>query len=105
MKFNNYDGFTLLEVLIVISLLGVILVLTIPNIASGSEHAHKELCKSSIILLEGAIAQYETVKNSTIDDKGDIANYLYKNNFLEYELECPLGGTYKLSKGKVSCNH
>ncbi|WP_353892726.1 prepilin-type N-terminal cleavage/methylation domain-containing protein [Proteinivorax hydrogeniformans] len=107
LKFNE-KGFTLLEVLIVISLLGVILVLTVPNIATGSSHANDELCKSTIKVIEGALTQYEIVNNTELNEsklgEENIVEYLHKQNFLQNMLKCPSGGEYSLEGGKIVCS-
>ncbi|SES92240.1 competence type IV pilus major pilin ComGC [Anaerobranca gottschalkii] len=109
--FKNQKGFTLLEVLLVITLLGVILAITVPNIGIGSQKVNEELCASSRLIIEAAIEQYKFVKkvsefdvnNLGLEKNEDFIDYLVKEGYLKNKITCPNGGTYLYEDGKVQC--
>ncbi len=103
MNVKNKKGFTLLEVLLVVTLLGIILAITIPNVAKGSEKANAELCKSSIIVITAAIEQHDLIERDKLQEEGFIQELVTKE-YLKHELECPSGGTYEYSDGNVTCD-
>ena len=105
---KNNKGFTLLEVLLVVSLLGIILAITIPNIGAGSRKANDELCSSTKLIIQAAAEQYEALERNSTDlsKEVDFIDYLVKKEYLRYKLECPNGGTYKFDgvKKEVTCD-
>jgi len=51
---TSLDGFTLLEILLAVSVLGLILVLVTPNFHSGNEMAKQQIHAANIQRIEGA---------------------------------------------------
>lgn len=64
-------GFTLLEMIFVLSVISIIFLLTIPNIQKVLEVAYNKGCDAQVKLVDAAILEYQ-LKNdtlpSTIDD-------------------------------------
>ncbi|QNO13846.1 prepilin-type N-terminal cleavage/methylation domain-containing protein [Alkalicella caledoniensis] len=105
---KNDKGFTLLEVLLVVGLLGIILAITVPNIAKGSDAANEELCTSSRLIIRAAIEQYEAIEKVTFSG-GNVENlnfvqYLAREEYLKNPLQCPSGGIYTYEDGEVECS-
>lgn len=103
---KSNKGFTLLEVLLVVALLGIILAITIPNIGKGSEKANTELCTSTRLVIQAAAEQYKAIERelSSLEDKENIVEYLHTVGYLRHKLECPKGGTYTYNGDIVNCN-
>lgn len=102
--FNNKKGFTLLEVLLVVSLLGIILAITVPNIGKGSEKANNELCASTKLIIQAAIEQYEAVENEDFTTDSDLIEFLHEEGYLRHMLQCPNKGTYEYTDKEVRCS-
>ena len=47
-NFNNYKTFTLLELLIVISILGILMTLLLPSLTKAKEHSKRAVCMSNM---------------------------------------------------------
>lgn len=106
-RLKNKDGFTLLEVLLVISLLGIILAITVPNVAKGSEKANEELCNSTKLIITAAIEQYETFSGTfPTEERGEdkLVSFLVDEQYLKHELTCPSNGKFSYSEGEVVCD-
>ncbi len=56
MKRNS--GFSLIEVMVVIAILGLLASLILPNVLGAGDQANRQKAKTDIIALENALAQY-----------------------------------------------
>lgn len=61
-------GFTLLEVLLVLAILGVIAAMVVPNLLSTQEGAYKDMAKTNIKSLESIIEQYALQHDGTFPE-------------------------------------
>ncbi|MGP2471083.1 type II secretion system major pseudopilin GspG [Yersinia sp. 2540 StPb PI] len=59
MKETKSDGFTLLEIMVVIMILGVLASLTIPSLMSNKNRADRQKTLSDIVALENALDMYK----------------------------------------------
>jgi competence protein ComGC len=55
----NKRGFTLLEMIFVLSVISLVFLLTIPNIQKALNLLHNKGCEAQVTLVDGAILQYE----------------------------------------------
>ncbi|RJG51618.1 type II secretion system major pseudopilin GspG [Motilimonas pumila] len=58
-KSNKQQGFTLLEVMVVIVILGVLSAMVVPNLLGNKEKADEQKVKSDIIALENSLDMYK----------------------------------------------
>ncbi len=56
MKRNH--GFSLIEVMVVIAILGLLASLILPNVLGSAEQANRQKARTDIVALENALAQY-----------------------------------------------
>jgi prepilin-type N-terminal cleavage/methylation domain-containing protein len=55
---KNRKGFTLIELMIVIAIIGILAAMAIPNFKKAREQAREKACYSNIRVLLGAIEMY-----------------------------------------------
>lgn len=68
---SNQQGFTLLEVMVVIVIIGLMATLVIPNIMGSKERANKQKARADINVLENALEMYRIDHNNyPSNDKG-----------------------------------
>lgn len=105
---KNRKGFTLIELMIVIAIIGILAAMAIPNFKKAREQAREKACYSNIRVLLGAIEMYN-MDHSVMMDSPNQGSLTGAAGYLKAEVVCPeTGGTYQgsnLSKdGVLSCS-
>jgi general secretion pathway protein G len=99
-------GLTLAELLIVVTILGVLAVIAIPKINASSATAKTNACSTNIDIFNSQIESYAANNDGTypsaLTDITSDSNY-----FPDGAPTCPLSGTYTMDSNshRVSCSH
>ncbi|MDQ0413674.1 competence type IV pilus major pilin ComGC [Mesobacillus stamsii] len=64
---KNQKGFTLIEMMIVLLVISVLLIITVPNIATHNSNINNKGCEAYIKLVETQVQAYKMDKNTTPD--------------------------------------
>ncbi|NLM72994.1 MAG: prepilin-type N-terminal cleavage/methylation domain-containing protein [Clostridiaceae bacterium] len=91
MKFlRSNKGFTLVELLIVVVIIGILVAIAIPVYSEITRSAKERACESNVRIIKSAILQYQVAENGDEpDDIEDLAPYI--EDFKS--LKCPVEGT------------
>jgi len=97
MKINTSmkRGFTLVEIMIVVAIIGLLAAVAIPNLVKNRKQAQVRACQSNLKTMEFAITQWALDKRKADDASvtlEDIAPYL--NDGVP---KCPSGGEYTVT--------
>jgi len=89
--FNNEAGFTLVELLVVVMVIGILTTLAVPAYVSTSYNSKLNTCKTNLRTLDDAIQTYISVHGKQPDSLNDLVPGFIKKVPTE-----PFGGSYKL---------
>jgi type IV pilus assembly protein PilA len=96
-------GFSLVELMVVIVIIGVLIAIAIPVYRNTTESAELRACHANQRMIEGAASQYAMMNEGIdIEDVNDI--YELNDYFSDGVPKCPSGGDYSITAGKVTCN-
>ena len=93
---NRKAGFTLVEIMIVVAIIGLLAAIAIPSFVRARQTTQTNTCINNLRLLDAAKQQWALETNATSTDEpaeADVVPYL-KN---EVMVVCPLGGDYTIN--------
>lgn len=90
---GSQAGFTQVEIMIVVAIIGLLAAIAIPNFAKARESAAREACKMNLKAIDSAKEVWATENRK---GTGDAVDEAAVNSYLNdgKATECPTGGTY-----------
>lgn len=93
------SGFTLIEVIVVIAILGMLAGIAAPRFSGYVQHAKQAVCASNL----GTVDRFYVAKIEM--DELEHTDLVFEAFLMDYEDDlCPLGGTYSYVDGQVTCS-
>ncbi len=91
MKTNRMKaaGFTLVEIMIVVAIIGMLATIAIPNYARARDEARKQTCINNLRQIESAMQQWAL---ETRKDSDQAVSYSDISVYLKNVVACPAGG-------------
>jgi prepilin-type N-terminal cleavage/methylation domain-containing protein len=90
-------GFTLVEIMIVVLIIGILLAIAVPNFIKARETSRAKSCVANLRSITYAKEQWAVEqKKATTDVPADTDLY-GPSNYLKTTPQCPSGGTYTIN--------
>jgi prepilin-type N-terminal cleavage/methylation domain-containing protein len=87
---SHRSGFTLVEIMIVVAIIGLLAAIAIPNFAQARDTARRNVCINNLQQIEGAIQRWSL---DVQKDEGQAVAYSDIRIYLKRSVVCPAGGT------------
>lgn len=106
---NKRRGFTLIELMIVIAIIGILAAIAVPNFKKAREQAREKSCYANMRVIQGAIEMYN-MDNTPMITSVDLTKLTGTGGYLKSDPKCPsnsansYGQTSDLTdQGKITC--
>ncbi len=100
MNRRRQRGFTLVEIMIVVLIIGILLAVAVPSFMNARERSRAQACRSNLRQIQAAKEQWAMANN-----QGSTATPGWDDlqpNFIQQQPTCPSGGNYTI--GNMSNN-
>ncbi|MFV0382175.1 MAG: competence type IV pilus major pilin ComGC [Breznakia sp.] len=91
-------GFTILEMIIVLTIIALVFLLTLPNIRQKKEIINTKGCEALVDVINAQILLYEVDKGSVPESLSELVSGGY---IKETQTTCPNGSNITLSNGQA----
>jgi len=100
------SGFTLVEIMIVVAIIGLLAAIAIPNLVTARKKAQRQACISTLKAIEGAKANWALDMKKSDSDVPTDADLFGPDKYIESKPTCPAGGNYTLGavRDKPTCD-
>ena len=102
---KNKKGFTLVELMVVVVILGILVAIAIPIYNNVTDDAKQKACDSNVKAIQAAVSMYQTANSGALPKQ--LEDLVPK--YIEAIPKCPVNdaeNTYSIDKnGIVKCSH
>lgn len=89
-------GFTLVEIMIVVLIIGILLAIAVPNFIKARENSRQKSCIANLKQIESAKEQWAMDKKAGNGDTPGDTDLFGTDKYIKVKPACPSGGSYDL---------
>lgn len=99
MRTSKAKGFTLVEIMIVVAIIGILIAIAVPGFIKARREARRRACQENLSKIDGAKQQWALDLNKAGTETPDMTDLVEANRtgYLQKEPICPGGGTYTIN--------
>ena len=94
---NQRDGFTLVEILIVVAIIGILVGLALPAFIKSRTQARKQICIENLSQIESAKQLWGVEVGKKTGDVPSEDELLGNGKYIKVRPQCPAAGVYTLN--------
>ena len=100
MKINSarQSGFTLVEIMIVVAIIGLLAAIAIPNFVKARETSQKNACLANLKQIEGAKSNWCMEQKKSLTDTPIDSDLFGTDKYVRVKPTCPGGGDYTVAQ-------
>ena len=103
------QGFTLVEIMIVVAIIGILAVIAVPNFVKNRTESQRRACIANMRLIATSAENWRTENRMEMIGHDWKEKLLGSENYIKVEPKCPGGGTYTVEvvseEVLVTCSH
>ena len=103
MKTRVQSGFTLIEIMIVVALIGLLAAIAVPSFRRAIDKTQRQACALNRKNIDAAKLQWSVDGKASPDEVPADADLFGAGRYIEDKPECPAGGQYTLRAVSEKC--
>lgn len=96
-KTRRTGGFTLVEIMIVVAIIGLLAAIAIPNFIKARQSSQRAACVANLRTIDGAKATWALEQKKTGADVPTATDLYGPTLYVKETPVCPAGGTYTIN--------
>ena len=93
---KSHKGFTLVEIMIVVLIIGILLAIAVPNFIKARESSRAKSCVANLKQIESAKEQWAMDNKAAMNASPGTTDLYGTSAYIRSSPACPSGGTYTI---------